>query len=129
MANYDSDNTRYNGTVDIENDTIIPQLTLRNGTTSDGYYRVDKAENFSFSLFSDDISDSITWTLQVSLDGTNWATAKDSSDTDITGTLVVDTLTFESVYVPRYVQVRISLSVTTETGNVSYVIRPGDNEN
>jgi hypothetical protein len=126
---YNENNTRYKGSIDIGVDTIIPQLTLRNGTLADGYVEADKAEKFTFQLFSDDISDSVTWTLQVSLDGTNWATAKDSSDTDITGTLVKDTATVESFYVPRRVLCRISLTRTTETGNVAYIIKPGDNDN
>src|SRR5690554_5681030 len=126
---YNENNTRYKGSIDIAVDTIIPQLTLKNGTLVDGLIESDKAEKFTFQLFSDDISDSLTWTLQVSLDGTNWATAKDSSDTDITGTLVVDTATVESFYVSRRVLCRISLAVTTETGNVSYIIKPGDNDN
>lgn len=126
---YNENNTRYKGTVDVAVDTIIPQLTLRNGTLADGYVEADKAEKFTFQLFSDDISESVTWTLQVSLDGTNWATAKDSSDTDITGTLVVDTATVESFYVPRRVLCRISLTVVAQTGNVSYIIKPGDNDN
>jgi len=126
---YNENNTRYKGSIDIAVDTIIPQLTLKNGTLVDGLIESDKAEKFTFQLFSDDISDSLTWTLQVSLDGTNWATAKDSSDTDITGTLVVDTATVESFYVPRRVLCRISLARTTETGNVSYIIKPGDNDN
>jgi hypothetical protein len=128
MAIYRDTNTRYVGTIDIETATIVPQFTLRTGALDDGYFRTDKGESFSFQLFSDDISASLTWTLQYSLDGTNWATAKDSSDTDITGTLVADTATIQSVYAPRYVYFRVSLAVTTETGNVSYIVRPGNSE-
>jgi len=129
MAVYDANNTRYVGTIDVESDTIVPQFTKRDATTTDGYFRADKAEKFSFQLFSDDIDGDITWTLQISLDGTNWATAADSSDADITGTLVAGTATIEAVYIPRFVYARISLTVTTQTGEVSYIIRPGDNEN
>ena len=81
MAVYDANNTRYVGTIDVESDTIVPQFTKRDATTTDGYFRADKAEKFSFQLFSDDIDGDITWTLQISLDGTNWATITTTSIT------------------------------------------------
>lgn len=129
MANYDASNTRYVGSIDIEVDTVIPQFTLRNGSTTNGYFRMDKGEAFSFQLLSDDVSsDDVTWTLQYSLDETNWITAVDSSGIDIDGVIVKDTATVQSIYAPRYVYFRISLTVAAQTGTVDYIIRPADSE-
>ena len=67
--------------------------------------------------------------MEVSLDGINWATAQDNSGTDISGTLVVNVATIDAVYMPRRMKTRISLTVTSQTGSVSYYIKPGDSDN
>jgi len=124
---YDANNTRFKGTIDIENNTVAPVFSEVDGTYTSFNFYVDRAGDIAVQLFSDDIDASVAWTLQISLDGTNWATAVDSSGTDVTGTLVVDVPYVNIFRMQRYVLCRVSFTVTTETGNIAYIFR-NDND-
>lgn len=123
MALYDANSSRSTYTIDIEENTTIPVFVDNAGNVTNSFIKTDRNGTIAIQMFSDDISASVDWKLEISLDGTNWDTATDANGTDITGTLAVDT-PFVNIYrLQRYVDVRVNLTVTTETGNITYVIK------
>ena len=127
MIDYNNNDSTFYGTIDIEDKQIIPQFTSRPaGIQSDGWFRFDRAEAMAFQMVCNNLSSSVAWTLQISLDAVNWADAYDSAGALITGTLVDDVPTIEVLGASKGVYGRVYLTVTDETGNVDYIIRPGE---
>ncbi len=127
MRRYDANDFQWNGTIDIEANTYIPQLKDKAGNLTNGWFEFDKSETIFFQLTSSDLSADVTWALQISADKTNWATAKDSSGTDVTGTMAsASPIVVEPFRGVGNMYFRIALTVTTQTGNVAYIIRNGD---
>lgn len=125
MIPFNENNTIFKGTVDIESNTVIPVFTTNKSTLADGCFQFGDSETIAIQMFSDDISDSLAYTVQWSLDKTNWATATDSAGDDVTGTLVVDVASIIPLRGVGNLWVRVSLTVTSETGTVSYLIKEG----
>lgn len=128
MRPYDKDDFQYNGTIDIETSTVIPQIKNKAGALSDGWFKFGDIGTAGIQLFSDDLSDAVTWTLQISLDGSVWATAKNESGDDITGTIVADTGVIEPLHCVGNMYFRVSLTVVAQTGTIAYKIKTGDNK-
>lgn len=120
---YDENNTRFKGVIDIESNSTAPVLTDNAGNITASYFKFDRGGSVAIQLSSDDISASVDWALEISLDGINWAAALDNNDTAITGTLVVDTPFVSPYRAQSDVYVRVNFTVTTETGNVSYIFK------
>lgn len=76
--------------------------------------------NFAIQMLSSDISASTTFSLEVSLDGTNWDVAQEAG-TDITDTLVQSETKVKIVETADKLYFRVIFAGAT-TGNVSYVI-------
>jgi len=123
MSNYNANDFVYNGSVDIEESTIIPQGRTAAGVLSNKYMEFDKDQVAAVQLFSDDIDGNILWSLEVSLDKTIWAAATDGAGDAVAGALVVDVPTVVLLEGVKGVYFRIKLTVTTETGTIAYKIK------
>jgi hypothetical protein len=119
---YDEKDTLSKGSINVENDTVLPIATDKAGVTASGWWQFGDTDKAVIQMVPD-ISANITWTLQVSLDRTNWATAKDAFGDDITGTLVDATPTIEILNGKQFLFFRVSLTVVAQTGTVAYIIR------
>ena len=75
---------------------------------------------FSIQMKSTDVSETTTFTLEVSADNSNWDTAEESG-TEISDTLVQSATKVLSVEVDPYMYFRINFAGST-TGSVAYVI-------
>lgn len=112
------DDLLYEGTIDLEVTGVIPDAVR-----TMGFNKFKKDGMLIMQLTSDDISTSVTWSLEVSADGTNWDVARESG-TDITGTLVIDEPYVEAIDGLHGLYFRISIDVSgAPTGNVSYILK------
>lgn len=127
MKPYDKNDFQYNGTVDVEVSTIIPQLKNNANILTDGWFKFGDAGTAGLQMYSDDLSAPVTWTLQISLDRLVWATAKDESGTDITGTVSSGAGVVEPLHCVGNMFFRVSLDISTQTGTIAYKIKTGDN--
>ena len=75
---------------------------------------------FSIEMKSTDLSADTTWNLQFSSGGTNFDNAQESG-TDVSGTLVASTTTYEAFYGVPGDYIKVVFAGET-TGNVAYVI-------
>lgn len=114
MADY-----RYAGTIDIEEVTVIPAM---------GHNKFEN-NKVNIMLSSDDLSASVTWTLQISNNAEAetpiWADAYSGTDL-ITGTIEADTPVARVIEGMKGLFYRVSLTVAAQTGNITYSIK---NEN
>ncbi|ANS04920.1 hypothetical protein [uncultured Mediterranean phage] len=120
---YDENNSKFTGTVDVTANVIIPVATSVHSVKTSDYFEFEQNAKIAVQLWSSDLSASTDWALEVSMDGTNWAAALDSSGTAITGALVASTAyvnTFEGI---NKMRCRIKFTVVAQTGNVSYIFR------
>jgi|SRR6056297_739668 len=125
MSEYNLTTDLYTGTLDVSSQSIAPRISFFNGDwENEGYMKSGKGEGFSFQLYSDDISADVTWRVEVSLDGENWATHKDAYGDNVNGTLTSGTPVVKSIHLPRGVFARVYLVLEGQTGNCSYKMRP-----
>lgn len=76
--------------------------------------------NFAIQLLSSDVSATTTFSLDVSLDGTNWDVAEEAG-ADITDTLVQSETKVKIIETANRIYFRINFAGTT-TGTVNYII-------
>lgn len=76
--------------------------------------------SFSIQMKSTDVSETTTFTLEVSADNTNWDTAEESG-TEISDTLVQSATKVKSFEVDPAMYFRINFAGAT-TGSVAYII-------
>ena len=127
MKPYDKNDFQYKGTVDVQESTIIPQLKDKANALTDGWFMFGDIGTAAIQMYSTDLSAPVTWTLQISLDRVVWATAKDDSGTDITGTISANAGVVEPLTCVGNLYFRVSLTVSAQTGNIAYKIKTGDN--
>lgn len=108
----------YQGTIDLAVTGVIPD-----DQNTQGFNKFKKEGKLIMQLTSDDVSTSVTWSLEISADGENWDVAREAGD-DVTGTLVKDEPYVEVFYVCDSLYFRISIDVSgNPTGNVSYILK------
>lgn len=78
----------------------------------------------SLQLYSSDLSGSIAYTLEASMDdGAHWASVNDSSGSAMGGNLAASVANFESWVVENdVVKYRLSFAATI-TGNIAYIVK------
>lgn len=127
MKAYDKNDFQYNGTINVENSTIAPQIKDTDGGISDGWFKFGDAGTASMQLYSTDLSAPVTWTLQISSDRSVWATAVDEAGNDVTGTVTANVGVVEPLHCVGNLYFRVSFTVVAQTGTIAYKFKTGDN--
>lgn len=120
---YNENDTRCKGVIDVTDNTIVPVLYNVDGTKTNLWFEFDRSGIVGIQMWSDDLSASVSWALQISMDGTNWAAATDANGDAIAGVLVADTPFIDLFEGSNKLKLRVSFTVTTQTGTINYIFR------